>query len=217
MGVHASSAKPADTRDGRVSVGGVMISRSRLGETMTTRSDGAIEVPRNTIGPGLSLQQRNERISADTQLAQAQARLADRLSTEIIGTDAFGNSRNGTPAFFGSRYGGVIAGVSSPFSNSVAPAGISIRSSSSAGETTGSSIGGSTIATSPSSGFENDLHGQAQREFTNAASAGTSTLGTLHLNAIRQFGQNAAPQINTIEANRANAQLNIRSANPPQR
>lgn len=76
--VRTDAPLPADTSDGRVRVGGVKISMP--GSFVAQRTDGVIEVPGNTLGPGLARWQINDRLAAEQKLADAQAFYATNLA-----------------------------------------------------------------------------------------------------------------------------------------
>jgi hypothetical protein len=83
--VRRSQRAATDMRDGRVQVGTVRISMPggvssggepapvSSGPASPVRTDGTIEVPANTLGPGLSLQQRTDLVRAQIRQAEARA------------------------------------------------------------------------------------------------------------------------------------------------
>lgn len=191
-----------DTSDARVRMGGVMISRARFEKVKdqpsasaapaTGSHTGLIEVPGNTLGPGESLQQRNDRIAAETKRLEAEAMLAQRQAergSEQIVTHLYGGGVIHTrwhQRHPYERWGDRGLHADRP---DVRPR----RST---------------------RGFEDDLHGKAIKMFSDAASAGTGTLGTLHQRAILDFGANASPTRVLIDQQNArdNAQRDIQKA-----
>ncbi len=106
--VHQNAA-PADAHDARVRVGEMRISMSpwsapessasQSTESAPARSDGAITVPNNTLGPGEALWRARERedaqrklAAADVDLARARAERAENIAQRDQGYTFFGNS-----------------------------------------------------------------------------------------------------------------------------
>lgn len=87
--VRASDRPAADTRDARVDMGGYRISMPGTpapapGPSSVVRADGAIVVPDNTLGPGLSLQQRNDLVNAQIRQEQARALFDERVAERAL-------------------------------------------------------------------------------------------------------------------------------------
>lgn len=185
--VRASTQPAKDQRDSRVHVGGIMLSLPRYDAptqespaaaspnavsvpASPVRPDGAIEVPLNTLGFGESLQHQRERESAANDYARAQADLAKRQAEQPIVTDAFGYPlRSGY--YYGGGYGSYLNGYGGYRGGLLQPL--------------------STHTT----GFEDQLHGSALKNYSDAANTGTGALGNLHQDAIRNFGNAATPPI----------------------
>lgn len=200
-------AAPNGGADGRVTIGGVKISRARFDvpasqptggdSTSVTRNDGLIDVPSNTLGPGESLQQRNERISAENRRIDAEAAIAQRESARSAPRDddrdtliVFGSGGRGL--WYGGGYGGYGWNNWRGRSNG--------------------------IVRSQTTGFEDDIHGQALKNFSDAAGAAIIDTDALHRNAILNFGQVSTPPLIEQQNQRDQSQINIRKAQPaPQR
>lgn len=111
-----ASGQPADTTDARVTVGGYKLSipgRSAPGAAPSiVRPDGAIEIPSNTLGPGESLQHREERASLDRKQREADLRIAEARA-ENDERDRRNDRRRGIGLFggFGGGYAHFAGGI----------------------------------------------------------------------------------------------------------
>ena len=194
-------APPNGGADGRVSVGGITISRARFGvpsgsnAAQASRQDGLIDVPSNTLGPGESLQQRNDLIAADNRRALAEASIAEREATRPVPRNderntfiSFGHGTRGV--WYGGGFGGGWDGRTDAWNRPRGP------------------------ITTQTIGFENEANGRALKHYSDAAAAAIIDAGGLQREAVLNFGKASTPPLIEQQNQRDQAQINLRK--PPQ-
>lgn len=183
--VHTSAETRGDARDQRVEIGGMRISMPSWAQDTpaqnptqdpssssraTVRSDGAIVIPSNTLGPGESLWRVREREDTERRLARAHAERAEALNDHV-------ENRRYEPSR-GYRYGSGVFGYGYLHGGSLLDDGYP------RGPVT------TTITRF------NDLGSEAQRNFADAAQPrGLFEAQEARDRALSQFGRDSMPQI----------------------
>lgn len=201
--VHTDRA-PADTRDSRVTLSSGMrismpawaspalptVAASSASTTSATRSDGLIEVPSNTLGPGEPLWKRREREDAARKLAQAEADYAADLA-ERADREFDIRERSARYGYYPYHHGGFYS------HSSYWP-----RHWPTHGE------GPTGPVTTTITRF-NDLGSEAQRNFADAAYPRNQfEIDEARSRAILQFGRDAEPNIRDAQRARDEAHRN---------
>ncbi len=196
--VHQDTA-PANTSDGRVSVGGLRISMPAWdgapaqGESGSpARSDGTIAVPDNTLGPGEALWQRREREDADRKFAAAEADLARAAAQRA---ENIANADRGYSFLGGGYYTG--GGYFSGGWRSGYPELHGLR--------------GPLVTTIT---HDDSLGSTAQRAYAEAAYPRLNGTTEARDEAVRRFGRDATPPIARIQDDVDRAHLNAHKEQP---
>lgn len=201
-----STPQPTDTRDARVDVGGLRISRPRFD---TPALANTIPVPSNTLPAvpsslsGESLQQRTDRIDAQNRILAAEASIAEEQARATRRQLERLDSQNAPAPIFQGPYGYPI----------YRSGGYGI-------------IGGRRVAlpaapvfrgpiTTKIDGYDDQIHAQAQKNFADAAAAGTGTLGNQNREAILNFGRVSTPPLIDQQRQRDQTQINLQKNNAP--
>jgi len=195
--VHQNAA-PADAHDARVRVGDMRISMSpwsgpessasQSAEPAPSRTDGAITVPNNTLGPGEALWRARERedaqrklAAADVDLARARAERAENIAQRDQGYTFFGNSfLNG--GWGGGGWGRRHDGLRGPLTTTIT--------------------------------YDDSLGSTAQRAFSEAAYPRLNGSTDARDAAVRQFGRDATPPIVRIQNDVDRAHTNANREHP---
>ena len=201
--VRVSDRPAADTRDSRVDMGGFRISMpgnpaSGPAGSSVVRADGAILVPDNTLGEGLSLQQRNDLISAQIRQEEARAFFDERVAERALPDTRWGFIAPGTI-----RFGGFA-----PHDGGWYPRSRDWNDRRPAGR--GPLVGPVTTTTTPS----DQLGAKAQRTFADAATPRINSIEQGRADAVKGFGAAATPPVAQIENDRSQAFLTAQREAP---
>lgn len=205
--VRVSDRPAADTRDARVDMGGFRISMpgnhlvSGGSGQSTVRSDGAIVVPSNTLGEGLSLQQRNDLISAQIRQEEARAFFDERVAERALPDTRWGFIAPGDSHRRGFRHFHHDGGWSGGEGGWHNPR---------PGNRRGPLAGPVTTTVTPS----NQLGAQAQQNFAVAAAPRIGSIEQGRAEAVRRFGAAATPPVAQIERDRSEAFLQAQRETP---
>lgn len=201
--VRVSDRPATDTRDARVDMGGFRISMP--GNPISAsgpgpvRADGAIVVPSNTLGEGLSLQQRNDLIGAQIRQEQARAFFDERVAERALPDTRWGFIAPGSVRRGGF---GVHDGGWSGNDGGWRDARPGVRRGPLVGPVA------TTVTTS------DQLGAQAQRNFAEASTPRVAAIEQGRADAVKRFDAAATPAVARIQGERSEAFLRAQRESP---